>query len=117
MVAHGFHLDGRLVADAGGPVLAVRRVGGQVIANPAGDLVLAEGDTVLVLAAEPVDGAGLSLLSPGRGYGPSGPGTPSRSARPARRSDRRSSSVATDGDAGGAPVEPSGRAGAAEAER
>lgn len=53
VVAHGSTLVGRPVADAGGPVLAVRRVGGQVIANPAGDLVLAEGDTVLVLAAEP----------------------------------------------------------------
>jgi len=52
VVAHGSTLDGRPLSDAGGPVLAVRRMNGEVIANPAGDLVLAEGDTVLVLAAE-----------------------------------------------------------------
>jgi K+/H+ antiporter YhaU regulatory subunit KhtT len=44
-------LDGRTVADAGGAVLAVRRADGAVLTNPPPDLLLREGDTVLVLEA------------------------------------------------------------------
>jgi voltage-gated potassium channel len=49
-VSHGSTLDGRTIADAGAPVLAVRHADGRVVANPPGDLTLREGDTVLVLA-------------------------------------------------------------------
>jgi voltage-gated potassium channel len=52
-VAHGSTLDGRAVGEAGGSVLAVRRSSGETIANPPADMLLREGDTVLVLAAAP----------------------------------------------------------------
>lgn len=45
-------LVGRRVDDVNAPVLALRRRGGEVVANPSRDLELAEGDTVLVLAPE-----------------------------------------------------------------
>jgi Trk K+ transport system NAD-binding subunit len=50
-IGHGSVLDGRTVADAGGAVLAVRRADGAVLTNPPPDLLLREGDTVLVLEA------------------------------------------------------------------
>jgi voltage-gated potassium channel len=50
-VSHGSTLDGRTVADAGEPVLAVRHADGRIVANPPASLALHEGDTVLVLAA------------------------------------------------------------------
>ncbi|MGZ8631003.1 MAG: potassium channel family protein [Actinomycetota bacterium] len=51
-VQDGSPLVGRRVADAGGPVLALRHRSGEIVANPPGDLELSEGDTVLVLAPE-----------------------------------------------------------------
>jgi voltage-gated potassium channel len=50
-IAHGSTLADRAVADAGAPVLAVRHADGRVTASPPGDLVLREGDTVLMLGA------------------------------------------------------------------
>jgi voltage-gated potassium channel len=52
VVQGGSSLAGRRVADAGAPVLALRRRSGETVANPPADLELAEGDTVLMLAAE-----------------------------------------------------------------
>ncbi|MDH5224671.1 MAG: NAD-binding protein [Actinomycetota bacterium] len=49
-IEHGSTFAERTVADAGSPVLAVRHGDGEVVTNPPGDLVLREGDTVLVLA-------------------------------------------------------------------
>ncbi|MGZ5350766.1 MAG: potassium channel family protein [Actinomycetota bacterium] len=51
-IGHGSTLDGRAVADVGGSVLVVRRANGEVVANPHDDLLLREGDTVLVLTAQ-----------------------------------------------------------------
>ena len=51
-VPRGSPLVGRPVGHAGAPVLALRRLSGEVVANPPGDLELAEGDTMLVLAPE-----------------------------------------------------------------
>jgi voltage-gated potassium channel len=50
VVQGGSQLAGRRVRDVSSPVLALKRHGGEVVANPPGDLELAEGDTVLVLA-------------------------------------------------------------------
>ena len=49
VVAAGSALEGRSATEAGNAVLAVRRVDGTTIARPAGDVVLAAGDVVLVL--------------------------------------------------------------------
>jgi voltage-gated potassium channel len=43
-------LVGRRVGDVESPVLALKRRDGEVVANPPGDLELAQGDTMLVLA-------------------------------------------------------------------
>jgi voltage-gated potassium channel len=56
-VAHGSTLADRAVVDAGAPVLAVRHADGRVVASPPGDLVLREGDTVLVLGAARGEGS------------------------------------------------------------
>ena len=53
-IAHGSTLADRAVADAGAPVLAVRHADGRVIASPPEDLVLREGNTVLVLGTDRV---------------------------------------------------------------
>ena len=52
VVPRGSPLVGRPVGHAGAPVLALRRLSGEVVSNPPGDLELAEGDTMLVLAPE-----------------------------------------------------------------
>jgi K+/H+ antiporter YhaU regulatory subunit KhtT len=48
-VDDGSALEGRTVADAPAPVLAVRRPDGEVIAGPSADTPLGAGDVVLLL--------------------------------------------------------------------
>lgn len=52
VVQEGSELHGQTVAQARGPapVLAVKRADGKILPNPSGDLVLAPGDLVLLLA-------------------------------------------------------------------
>ncbi len=53
-IEEGSPQAGRTVAEAFGPVpvLAIRHAGGQITANPSGDLVLAPGDLVLAIGEE-----------------------------------------------------------------
>ena len=64
MVPRGSPLVGRPVGHAGAPVLALRRLTGEVVANPPGDLELAEGDTMLVLAPRRASEAGNRPVAP-----------------------------------------------------
>ena len=48
-ITPGSELDGRTVADAPGPVLAIRRAGGEVTATPEATSTLSNGDVILLL--------------------------------------------------------------------